>query len=229
MKTVLIHGQNHKGSSYHIGRALAESVSAEQEITEFFLPRDLHHFCLGCYACLEDETRCPFWTEKKVILEAMEQADLFIFTTPTYCYAPSGAMKSLLDLLFDCWMVHRPKGWMFRKKAVIVSTAAGAGAKKAVKVVRDSLSGWGISDILSYPITVQATGWKQVKAGKQKKIEKDILRMAQKVQKPAKVSAKTKLMFLVFGKMHEAGMDASPAEKPYWQEHGWLAGKRPWK
>lgn len=48
MNIVLIHGQNHKGSSYHIGRSLAEQFS-ESEISEFFLPKDLEHFCLGCY------------------------------------------------------------------------------------------------------------------------------------------------------------------------------------
>lgn len=40
MKILLIHGQNHKGSSYHIGRMLAEQFH-ESEISEFFLPKDL--------------------------------------------------------------------------------------------------------------------------------------------------------------------------------------------
>ena len=229
MKTVLIHGQNHKGSSYHIGRLLAESVSSAEEITEFFLPRDFDHFCVGCYTCLEDETKCPFWADKKPILDAMEQADLLIFTTPTYCYAPSAAMKSLLDVLFDCWIVHRPKAWMFRKKAVILSTSAGSGAKKAIRVIRDSVSYWGVSQIETLPVAVQATNWKQVPEKIKKKIYKRIEILARKVQKPVKVSVRTKFMFWLFSKMHAGGMDASPAEKPYWQERGWLACKRPWK
>lgn len=56
MKIVLIHGQNHKGSSYHIGRLLAEQFT-ESEVSEFFLPRDLEHFCIGCYNCIEDEEK----------------------------------------------------------------------------------------------------------------------------------------------------------------------------
>lgn len=67
-----------------MGRILSEKLASEQEITEFFLPRDLSHFCLGCYACLTDETKCPFYEEKKQIADAMEQAELLIFTTPTY-------------------------------------------------------------------------------------------------------------------------------------------------
>lgn len=131
MRVVTINGQNHKGSTYHIGRMLADRLAAEGELTEFFLPRDLNHCCVGCYACIEDEERCPFFLEKKKFLDAMEQADLLIFTTPNYCMAPSAAMKTFIDLFFDIWMSHRPKAWMFKKKAVVISTAAGMGANKA--------------------------------------------------------------------------------------------------
>ncbi len=72
MKIVTINGQNHKGCTYHIGRILADKLAKPEDITEFFLPRDLNHFCLGCYRCVEDETLCPFWDEKKRILDAME-------------------------------------------------------------------------------------------------------------------------------------------------------------
>jgi len=46
MKITIINGQNHKGSTYHIGRMLAEKLSQGDSITEFFLPRDMNHFCL---------------------------------------------------------------------------------------------------------------------------------------------------------------------------------------
>ena len=57
MKIVMIHGQNHKGSSYNIGRMIANKMSCEEDIVEFFLPKDLDHFCLGCYACIDDDRR----------------------------------------------------------------------------------------------------------------------------------------------------------------------------
>ena len=44
MKIVMIHGQNHKGSSYHIGRMIANKIGGEDDVIEFFLPRDLNHF-----------------------------------------------------------------------------------------------------------------------------------------------------------------------------------------
>lgn len=231
MKIVLIHGQNHKGSSYHMGRILADQLAAEADITEFFLPCSLNHFCLGCYSCIEDETKCPFWSEKKIILDAMEQADLFIFTTPNYCLAPSGAMKSLLDLLFDCWMVHRPKQWMFTKRAVIFSASAGASCKKAMHPVKDSLFYWGVPWIKTYGLAVQAKNWGEVTPEKKAKIEKGISRIANQIDcaKPPRVGLKTKFIFGIMGKMHSAGWDSSPVEKEYWQSHGWLKKARPWK
>ena len=61
MKTVLIHGQNHKGSTYNIGRMIADKITSDDEIVEFFLPKDLNHFCVGCYKCIENPEMCPFY------------------------------------------------------------------------------------------------------------------------------------------------------------------------
>lgn len=128
MKIALIHGQNHKGSSYHIGRLLAEQFP-DSEVCEFFLPKDLPHFCLGCYTCIEDEEQCPFYAKKHRIMQEIEQADLLIFTTPTYCMRASAPMKAFIDLTFTYWMSHKPRACMFSKKAVVLSTAAGTGAQ----------------------------------------------------------------------------------------------------
>ena len=67
MKIVMIHGQNHKGSTYNIGRKVAGKIGTEEEIVEFFLPKDLNHFCVGCYACIDDVTKCPFFEDKNKI------------------------------------------------------------------------------------------------------------------------------------------------------------------
>lgn len=89
MNITIINGQNHKGSTWHIGRQLAGNLADNADITEFFLPRDMNHFCLGCYKCIENVEKCPFYPEKKVLLEAMERSELLIFTTPNYCMGPS--------------------------------------------------------------------------------------------------------------------------------------------
>ena len=66
MLIALIHGQNHKGSSYHIGRMLAEKLEKEDNIKEVFLPKDMPHFCCGCTNCfMKDESLCPHYNTVK--------------------------------------------------------------------------------------------------------------------------------------------------------------------
>ena len=231
MKIVVINGQNHKGSTYHIGKMLVDNITGEKEVREFFLPRDLNHFCQGCYNCIEDETKCPFYKEKNVIMQAVEEADLLIFTTPTYCMAPSAPMKSFLDLTFTYWMSHKPRTSMFRKKAVVISTAAGTGTKQAMEPIARTHFYWGISWAKSYGISVQASSWEGVADKKKDKIEKDMKALARKLSDNTtpRVSGKTKMMFWMFAFMQKKNWGSSPVEKQYWQEQGWLGKERPWK
>ena len=231
MKVVLINGQNHKGSSYHIGRMIADKMQGTNEITEFFLPRELNHFCLGCYNCIEDEAKCPFYDDKIKIMDAVEAADVLIFTTPTYCMHASAPMKSFMDLTFTYWMVHRPRKCMFSKRAVVVSTAAGTGMKSAMKDITNTLFYWGVPYVKSYGVAVQAMSWDGVNEKKKLKIEKDTAKLARKlsVGKKPSVGIKTRFMFKVMGVMQSAGMGSSPVEKEYWEQNGWLGKKRPWK
>lgn len=230
MKIVLIHGQNHKGSSYHIGRMIADKISGEDNVTEFFLPRDLNHFCLGCYACIDDDTKCPFYEEKKRIMSEVETADVLIFTTPTYCMRASAPMKSFIDLTFNYWMVHRPRKCMFSKQAVVVSTAAGSGTKTAIKDITDTLFYWGVPSVITYGISVQAMNWDKVADKKKQKIEKDATKIADKVlnKKRVKAGVKTKALFMMMRMMQQNGLGSGEKEKEYWEQNGWLGKERPW-
>lgn len=230
MKIVLIHGQNHKGSSYHIGRMLAEQF-AKSEISEFFLPKDLEHFCTGCFACIENEEKCPFYTEKKFIMDEAEKADLLIFTTPTYCMRASAPMKSFIDLTFTYWMSHRPRACMFSKKAVVIATAAGAGMKSATKDIKNALFYWGVPYIKEYGIGIQAMNWEQVSDKKKERIKQDVERLARRISdnKKIHIGFKTRFMFGMMRMMQNKGLGSSPEEKNYWQENGWLDKNRPWK
>ena len=229
MKIVLIHGQNHKGSSYHIGKMLAEQFS-ENEINEFFLPKDLEHFCMGCYACITDEEKCPFYAEKKKIMDEVEKADLLIFTTPTYCLRASAPMKAFIDLTFTYWMSHRPRKCMFSKRAVVISTAAGAGMKSATKDIQNTLFYWGVPYIKEYGIAVQAMSCEQVSDKKKARIKQDIEKLENKIsnKRNVYVGFKTKFMFGIMRMMQKKGLGSSPEDKEYWKENGWLDKKRPW-
>ena len=231
MKVVMINGQNHKGSSYNIGRLLVDEISGEKEVKEFFLPRDLNHFCVGCYSCIKDETKCPYYEEKNRIMKEIEQADLLVFTTPTYCMAPSAPMKAFIDLTFSYWLSHKPRECMFSKKAVVISTAAGVGTKDAIKPVARTLSYWGISNVKKYGVSVQAMNWEMVSQNKKEKIQKKIKKLANSLSKKSgnTVSLKTKFMFWFFAGMQKSDMGSGPEERQYWIEKGWLGKKRLWK
>ena len=230
MKIVMLNGQNHKGSTYHIGRMIADKIDGENEITEFFFPKDFNHFCMGCYQCIEDTTACPYYEDKQPILKAIEAADVLIFTTPTYCLHVSAPLKSFLDVTFDYWMVHRPRACMFQKRAVIVSTSAGASPKSAMKDVADSLFYVGIPSITKYGITIQAKNWEEASASRKEKIEKDTSKIAKKLstEKKPHIPIKTRFIFRMMSMMHKNGWNSSKVETEYWETNGWLGRKRPW-
>ena len=164
MKTVIIHGQNHKGSTYNIARILAEKIGGET--TEFFLPKDFGEFCVGCTTCfMKDEKKCPHYEKLKPITEAMDSADVIILASPVYVYHATGAMKAFLDHYGYRWLVHSPEESMFKKQGVCISTAAGAGIKPTNKDMADSLFFWGVAKIYKFGIAVAATDWKKVNKG----------------------------------------------------------------
>lgn len=231
MNIVMINGQNHKGSTYHIGRQIADKIEGSNEITEFFLPKDLNHFCMGCYNCIEDDKTCPFYEEKWAIMQKVEEADVLIFTTPTYCLHASAPMKSFLDLTFTYWMSHRPRKAMFTKRACIVSTSAGASPKSAIEDIAGALLYWGVPQVKRFGIAVQAMSWDGVSHKKKEAIEKKTTKLAKELSKPSKpsVGIKTRFLFWMMGNMQKAGWGSSPVEKEYWQQNGWLSGKKPWR
>lgn len=231
MKIVVVNGQNHKGSTYHIGKLLVDHIKGEKEIQEFFLPKDLNHFCLGCYNCIDDNTKCPFYEEKNRIMQKIEEADLLIFTTPNYCMAPSAPLKSFMDLTFTYWVIHRVRECMLNKKAVVISTTAGAGANQAIKPVKRMLFYWGVPWIKTYGLGVQAMNWDGIATKKKAKIEKHVTKLAGQISKNKKthVSFKFKMLFNMMRKMEKAHMGSGEVERKYWEDKGWLGKKRPWQ
>ena len=231
MKIVAIHGQNHKGNTWNVANILLQDMTCQKEVTEFFLPRDLNHFCTGCYACLEGREKCPFWEDRKKLDDALRAADLLILTTPNYCMMPSAPMKAFLDLSFTNWLSHKPYEEMFGKRAVVISTAAGAGAGKAAKLVANNLLNWGIPKVYTYGISVNSLSWDTTPEKKKNKIIKDMKKLAAKLSGNSriKVGVKTRFLFWMFSGMQKADWGASASEKEYWKSRGWLDGKKPWK
>lgn len=229
MKITVIHGQSHKGSTYHIAHSLAKKLDGE--ITEIFLPRDFGQFCIGCTSCFcESETKCPHYEKLLPITKAIDSADVLILASPVYVYHATGAMKALLDHYGWRWMVHRPEEKMFIKQAVCISTAAGAGMKSTNRDMADSAFWWGVAKTYTYGIAVAETSWERVSEAKKLKIDKKLSALASKITKNqghVKPSIKTKLFFSVMRQIQKHGWNK--ADMDYWNDKGWTEKARPWK
>jgi multimeric flavodoxin WrbA len=227
MKIVLISGQNHKGSTYNIGRMLADKVGGE--ITEYFLPRDFGEFCIGCTNCfMKGETHCPHYSQLLPITQAMDEADLLIFSSPVYVLHVTGSMKAFLDHYGYRYMVHRPEEKMFHKQAVCISTAAGGGMRSTNKDIADSLIFWGIPKVYRYGVAVRAISYEGVSQKIKEKIDRKTNALAAKiVQRNGKVRPGIRTLFWFY--VVRAFQGSSGVDHRYWKEKGWTGKKRPWK
>ena len=229
VKVTIIHGQNHKGSTYHLTHLLADQLEAE--VTEFFLPKDFNATCIGCGQCfLKSEEKCPHAAALKPLTEALDAADVIILASPVYVYHVTGAMKSFLDHYAYRWMIHRPEEKMFSKQLVCLSTAAGAGMKSTTKDLADSAYFWGIAKIYRYGAAVRATSWKDVDEALKLRLERDMQKLAKIIKrrdKKVQPGLKTKGFFYLVRQIHRHG--GIEADCAYWHEKGWDDKKRPWK
>lgn len=231
MKIAVVNGQNHKGSTYHIGRMLADKLAAGDELEEIFLPRDMPEFCCGCTNCfMKHEKHCPHFSYIEPITRILDEAELLIFTSPVYVYHVTGSMKALLDHYGYRWMVHRPEPKMFSKQAVCIATAAGGGMKPTCKDIKDSMFYWGVGKVYTYGTAVRAVSWNAVSEKKKIQIEAKMSKLAAKIKNRAgkiKPSLKTKIFFHIMRLVNKNGWNTTDTE--YWKENGWLAKGRPWK
>ncbi len=233
MKIFVVYGTEHMGSTYNITQLFLNKLRKQESyVTEFFLPKDMPHFCRGCSQCfMKGEEYCPHYEKVDKIKAAMEKADLLIFSSPVYVFHTTGQMKTLLDHFGYQWMVHRPNKTMFNKMALIISTAAGAGMKSTNKDISDSLFFWGVGRIFKYGKGVAAINWEGVNEKNKLKISNDVEKISSKIlnsYKNVTPSIKVKLLFYIMRIAQKKG-GFNKADLEYWKKQGWLENVRPWK
>ena len=238
MKIVVVNATEKKGVTFKLKEFFLEQFRSTAEIIEFYLPKDCPAFCAGCTTCfLKGEEYCRNIQYSKPIREAIENADLLLFTSPSYVMHTTGPMKSFLDHMAFRWMPHRPHPAMFAKRAVIITQCLGAGAKSAAKDIKDSLSWWGISKIETFTTSLMSDiSWDKLPQRKQIKIRKKIKKLSKKITrinyaKPAHTKITTKLKFYMCRVIQKSirKKQVESLDCKYWMEQGWLAHKRPWK
>lgn len=158
------------------------------------------------------------------MLEQLDAADLLIFTTPTYCYHSPAQMTVLLQHLCWRWMRHRPNPAWFGKQAVVIATAAGAGAKKPAGDIIDSLNWLGIGKTHRICAGMAAMDWELAAPEKQEALMKAVRKTARKIKHdPAEVKRTVALRARFFlMTILQRKFPTGDADEAYWREMGWL-------
>ncbi len=232
MKITVIYAtqRKSKSSTYNLAQRFIRQLSETDKVTEFFLPRNMPHFCVGCWNCFTDFKSCPNYGYIQPILESMLEADLLIFTAPVYVYHVPGQMKAFLDHFGYQWMPHQPRKEMFSKQALLISTAAGAGTRSTLRDLKDSMTFWGISRIYTFGKNVHASDWTLVKDKKKSQFQSEADRLSLKIKaenRNVKPHLKIKALFYAMRFMHKR-FKINPADVRYWEAQGWLGKEKPW-
>ena len=238
MKITVINGTEKHGITYKLKEMFLEPFRDKAEITEFYLPKDGPGFCIGCITCFgKDEKLCKDAACVQKIEKALLEADLLVFTSPSYVMHPTGAMKALLDHFGYRWMPHRPAKEMFGKRAVIITQALGAGECSTAKDIKDSLSWWGISHIRIAKFKLMGdVVWDRLPEKKRREMTNGMAKMAKKFAsidygKKAHTNLITKGKFYIVRSMQTGLGKKNPeyTDFKYWKANGWLDKTRPWK
>lgn len=238
MKITVINGTELHGITYKIKELFLETFKSKADITEFYLPKDGPGFCIGCKQCFGGKTElCKDAVCIQKIEKALLEADLLVFTSPSYVMHATGAMKAMLDHFGYRWMPHRPAKEMFGKRAIILTQALGAGETSTAKDIKDSLSWWGISYIRKCHFKLMGDViWDRLSEKKRAQITKGVTSAARKLaaidySKPAHTNLITKVKFYMVRSMQTGLGKQNPeyADFKYWKANGWLDKVRPWK
>ncbi len=235
MKITVINGNARHGSTWHCVDLLVQELAKQGEIemTEFTLPKDMPHFCNGCFSCFyRGESTCPHATSMSPIITALEAADLILIASPVYALDVTGQLKALLDHLCFMWLSHRPNPKMFNKVGLTITTTAGAGLSHTTKTMKNSLTFWGVKKIFSIKNAVSASKWDEVPEKKLNKMTRDIEALAKKVDKAVKNINKVpspffrKFFFTIMSGMMKKNT-WNLTDRKHWETNGWLSGSKP--
>lgn len=239
MKITIIYGSNHKGNTYHAVGIVKKGLEklGNVEFKEYFLPKDMPEFCIGCYSCFsKGEENCPHAKYAQPIVKDMLESDGLIFSSPVYVLAESGGMKVFLDHMGYMFIPHRPQKEMFTKKALIISTTAGAGTGKCIKTISESLKYWGINKIYKCGITMYSLTWDEMSNKKKVKYENKLSNAAKHFYKDISSNKKhipypvQRFSFFLMGKLiYNDKSEFRKVDRTHWESNGWLDGKSPFK
>lgn len=238
MKIVVINGTERTRCTFAMKEMFLLAMGEGHHVTEYVLPRDCPVFCTGCIACFsQDISVCPHAQYTVPIWKAISEADLLVFTSPTYAFHVTAQMKALLDHYCTKWMSHSPEKQMFSKQGVIITNAIGQGMGKTARDIKDSFDFWGIAHTYIIKKALYEVNWDAVSDKQKRKIQAQCVKVATKVKGKAHIKPRLKIKRLFFAmKIAQKMINKSERKKGrddtkdylHWKENGWLDGKKPY-
>lgn len=149
---MVIHGSARRGNTYKATKMVMDNLSrlGGVEFDEVFLHDLKLPFCRGCFNCILTGEKYCADSAKIADLEArILAADALVLAAPIYILQINAETKNLLDHF--AYRFHRPL--FFSKKALVITTTAGAGAKKGTGFMKQTLLFMGFNRVHSLAIT----------------------------------------------------------------------------
>lgn len=234
MKITIIHGQSHRGITYWCTKTVLEQLKkAEDEVMEYFMPKDLPIFCCGCNNCfLKGEQKCPAATYVQPIIQNIEESELLIIDTPNYVMDMSAPLKNFFDHLAYRWVTHRPHESMYHKTAIVICSSAGAPSKSVTKAIAKKLKWMGITTVFQLPFVSNALTAQDISDKKKEELKRKAISVSRKgmgnIQAPH-IGIQAKVFFTIFRKMQSSpNAGWNPTDRDWWISQGWTDKIRPW-
>lgn len=128
-KVVVFMGSARKGKNTDfVVDKLIEGIISPEISAEKICLVDYHiNYCRGCYGCSKTG-KCVLKDDMESIYAKIEEADGFVFASPSYNYNVTANMKALLDR-FNCYFDYNDSGWTSRlernKMGIVVGLCGG--------------------------------------------------------------------------------------------------------
>lgn len=217
MNCLIIHGGPAKGftwkaASYCIDAMKKRTNVSVEEVS--LLDADIP-FCRGCYACFErGEENCPHAERVQPIMRKIKQADCLIITSPVFAMNIPALLKNYFD--HTAYNFHRPA--MFDKRAIVVTSTAGGGAKTTACYIRDTLGHWGVNRVYTLPIT--RMGKNELSDAQKRRCEKIAGAFVKEFEsKSLRAPTWKRVMFYNAWRAMNTAHSALPADRAYWRQN----------
>ncbi len=221
-KCIIIHGSARRGNTYKATQMVMENLKllGNVEFDEIFLHDLKLPFCRGCFLCMEQgEQLCADGAIMADLEARILSADALVMAAPIYILQINAETKNLLDHF--AYRFHRPL--FFAKKALVITTTAGAGAKNGTRFMKQALLFLGFNRVHCLPITCNSDVLPNTKKIKEKinsasKIFFDDL-TSDKLHPPSLYQI---AIYNVFRANAESGRTKESCDFRYWEQNGMI-------